>query len=47
MMFTESNTIEQMILDTAVNLGGRQRFVVRERSASYGGKAEVASSRLS
>ena len=34
-MFTESNTIKQMILDTAVQLGSKQASMVREDMLSY------------
>lgn len=36
-MFTESNTVEQMILDAATKLGGKQAPSVREPSPRYGG----------
>ena len=36
MTFTESNTVEQMILDAATKLGGPQAFMLREDSPVWG-----------
>jgi hypothetical protein len=39
MTFTESNTVEQMILDVAVKFGGKQAAMVREDALPYGGES--------
>jgi hypothetical protein len=36
-MFTESNTVEQMILDAVTQLGGTSVSLVREDAMPYGG----------
>jgi type I restriction enzyme, R subunit len=38
-MFTESNTVEQMILDAVTKLGGKQPSMVREDAPHYGGES--------
>ena len=38
-MFTEANTVEQMILNTATKLGGTPVSMVREDSLPYGGES--------
>ena len=39
MIFTESNTVEQMILDTIAKLGGKQASMVcEEDTPPYGGE---------
>ena len=39
MIFTEANTVEQMILDAVTKLGGRQATMLREDSPRYGGES--------
>lgn len=39
MSFTESNTVEQMVLDVTTSLGTGKASVVHESSAPYGGKS--------
>ena len=38
-MFTEANTVEQMILDTVTQLGGTPASMVREEAPPYGGES--------
>jgi len=38
-MFTESNTVEQMILDAVMQLGGKPASMVREDALPYGGES--------
>jgi hypothetical protein len=48
MAFTESKTVEQMILDATAKLGGKQASIVREDTPPYGGEslsAELRSAR--
>ena len=37
-MFTESNTVEQMILDADTQIGGKPVSMVREDAPSYRGE---------
>jgi type I restriction enzyme R subunit len=39
MMFTEANTVEQMILDAVTQLGSTPVSLVREDAPSYGGES--------
>src|SRR5437763_16842888 len=38
-MFTEANTVEQMILDAVTKLGGTPASMVREDALPYGGES--------
>ena len=38
-MFTESNTVEQMILDAVAKLGSKPASMVREDAPHYGGES--------
>ena len=38
-MFTESNTVEQMILDAVAKLGSKQASMVCEDASPYGGES--------
>ena len=38
MTCTESNAVEQMLLDAAVKLGGKQASMIREDALPYAGK---------
>ena len=38
-MFTESNTVERMILDAVASRGGKPASMVREDATPYGGES--------